>query len=243
MIRKSFQLLERIGPGMEQKIWQQGVRDWNEFLKKQKIKGISDRSKAAYDKHLRRASCAIQDGDSTFFNACPEPWRLYNLFRDEALYLDIEVTGVNMSDDLLMIGLFDGIEYKCMMFNNMDLRGLSLYMQNFKLLVSFNGSRFDVPFMKKRYPGLLPDIPHIDVEPLCRRRGLTGGLKAVEKSLGIKRSRLVERMYSGDVNLLWRKYRATGDDYFLKLLIEYNSEDVMNLPDILTKVIPNQQKQ
>ena len=56
---------------------------------------------------------------------------------------------------------------------------------------------------------------------ICRRH--------IEKSLSIKRSNIVEKFYGGDALTLWRMYRATGDDYYLNLLVEYNEYDIINL--------------
>ncbi|MBI2658744.1 ribonuclease H-like domain-containing protein, partial [Candidatus Woesearchaeota archaeon] len=80
-----------------------------------------------------------------------------------------------------------------------------------------------------RYPNLLPRIPNFDVRSVTDRLGLKGGLKNIEKSLGIKRSSIVDKFYGGDALTLWRMYRATGNDYYLNLLVEYNEFDMINL--------------
>ena len=59
-----------------------------------------------------------------------------------------------------------------------------------------------------------------------------GGLKEIEKKLGIKRNKIIENFYGGDAVRLWRMYKATGDDYYIKLLIEYNEDDIINLKKI-----------
>ena len=59
-------------------------------------------------------------------------------------------------------------------------------------------------------------MPHFDVRGITSRLGLKNGLKAIEKELGIKRSPIVEKFNGGDALTLWRVYRATGDDYYLK---------------------------
>ena len=58
------------------------------------------------------------------------------------------------------------------------------------------------------------------------------GLKQIEKALGIRRSKLIDGLYGGDAVLLWRKFMATGDNYFLNLLISYNEEDIINLKTV-----------
>ena len=55
------------------------------------------------------------------------------------------------------------------------------------------------------------------------------GLKNIEKALGIKRGNIVGKFHGGDALALWRMYRATGDEYYLNLLVEYNEYDLINL--------------
>ena len=51
--------------------------------------------------------------------------------------------------------------------------------------------------------------------------------------MGIKRqNKIVEKMYGGDPAKLYRMWRGSGDERFLKLLVEYNEEDVINLKQI-----------
>ena len=105
-------------------------------------------------------------------------------------------------------------------------------LKKYKLMVTFNGSIFYVPFINKIYPGLLPNIPNFDIRSITSRLNLKGGLKEIEKKLGIKRNKIIEKFYGGDAVTLWRMYKATGDDYYLKLLIEYNEDDIINLKTI-----------
>jgi len=113
-----------------------------------------------------------------------------------------------------------------------DYKKLKDELKNYKLIVTFNGSSFDVPFINKLYPELLPSIPNFDVKSVTDRLNLKGGLKEIERKLGIKRSKIIEKFYGGDALTLWKMYRATGDDYYLNLLIEYNEEDIINLKTI-----------
>jgi len=115
---------------------------------------------------------------------------------------------------------------------NLDYKKLKQELQNYKLFVTFNGSSFDIPFIKKRQPDLLPNIPNFDLYSVTNKVGLKGGLKIVEKTLGIKRKKIIGDFYGGDALRLWRMYKATGDEHYLKLLVEYNEEDIINLKKI-----------
>jgi uncharacterized protein len=95
-------------------------------------------------------------------------------------------------------------------------------------IVTFNGSSFDLPIIRKR---LLADLKgeyqHCDLLYVCRKRGLQGGLKVVEQRLGIARD--TTGVSGWDAPRLWNRYEATGDAAALALLLDYNREDVVNL--------------
>ena len=77
-----------------------------------------------------------------------EMWRLYDYFKNDAVYLDIETSGLGRYDTITMIGLFDGISTKTMIRDiNLDLKGLQNELQRYKLIVTFNGATFDIHFI------------------------------------------------------------------------------------------------
>jgi len=236
MIRQSFIFLDKVGNNTEKKIWKQGINDWDLFLKTNKIDGLSKPRKLYHDRQLIKARNALYSFDSSYFiDKLPqaEMWRLYEFFKDEAVFLDIETSGIGRFDTITVVGLFDGIDTKTMIRGiNLDYNYLRRELKKYKLIVTYNGAAFDLPFIRKRHPGLLPEIPHFDLKSACERIGLSGGLKEIEKKMGIKRNQIIEKMHGGDAATLWRMHRATGDDYYLRLLVEYNEEDVINLKTI-----------
>ena len=241
MIRNTYIFLPKIKHKKEQSIWKQGIKDWDEFLNNN-VKGISKKSKAFYNRKIIEAKQALYEGNSAYFiDKLPniENWRLYNYFKDEAVFLDIETSSsTSMQSYLTVIGLFDGYDTKIMIRDvNLDIKALKNELKKYKLIITFNGSTFDIPYLNKKYPGLIPKIPHIDLRHLCNKIELKGGLKQIEKQLGIKRNLLIERLYNGDVLKLWHMYKGSGDKYYLNLLVEYNEEDIINLKKIAEYVI------
>ena len=93
---------------------------------------------------------------------------------------------------------------------------------------TFNGGSFDLPFLAWK-PGvdLRRRFEHRDLMRESRRAGLKGGLKAIEKSLGIARN--LPDMAGYDAILLWDKYCREHNHDALDMLLEYNREDVENL--------------
>ncbi len=234
MITNSFIFLERIGDKLEQNIWKNGIYDWDSFLRRKNIKGLARHRKLYYNRKILNARKALYNFDSSYFlELLPqaEMWRLYEFFKEDAVFLDIETTGLDRdNDDITVFGLYDGLNTKIMIKGiNLDFNALKKELQKYKIIVTFNGASFDLPFIEKIYPGILPKIPNFDVKSVTDRLGLKGGLKYIEKLLGIKRTEIVDKFYGGDALTLWRMYRATGDDYYLNLLIEYNEYDIINL--------------
>jgi uncharacterized protein YprB with RNaseH-like and TPR domain len=70
-----------------------------------------------------------------------------------------------------------------------------------------------------------------------RRIGYSGGLKNIEKLLGISRSEDTEGMTGFDAVKLWRQYER-GDREALDKLIKYNKEDIVNLKTIIELTYP-----
>ncbi|MBS3102354.1 ribonuclease H-like domain-containing protein [Candidatus Woesearchaeota archaeon] len=243
MIQNTFIFLEKIGKGLENSLWQQGIKNWDDFLKARKIGGLSNARKLYYDRQILKARNALYNFNSGYFQRImpkSEFWRLYDFFKEDSVFLDIETTGLSFEDDITVFGLFNGIETKTMIKNiNLDYKILKKELEKYKLIVTFNGSSFDIPFINKRYPGLLPNIPNFDIKSVTNRLGLKGGLKEIEKKLGIKRNKIIEKFYGGDALTLWRMYKATGDDYYLDLLVEYNEEDIINLKAIADYCVVN----
>jgi len=246
MIECTYIFLEGIKKRMERRIWQQGISNWDSFIKKNRVKGISKLRKEYYNRKLLEAKKELYNLNSSYFLSLPssETWRLYDFFKEESIFLDIETSGMSKFSDITIIGLFDGLKTKTMINGiNFDYNSLKKELSKYKLMVTFNGAIFDIPFIKKRYPFLLPRIPNFDLRFACRRLGLSGGLKEIEKKLGIKRRKEVEEMYGYDALLLWETFKRTKDEYYLNLLVEYNEEDTFNLKKIADYVYKELKKQ
>lgn len=237
MIRNSFIFLPKISNRKEALLWKSGIKTWDDFLNAKRVPGIAGYKKAYFDRQLLKARANLYATNSVFFDEVlpkTEHWRLYEFFKDESCFLDIETTGLSNYSHITLIGLYDGINTKTMINGiNFDVKALKEELKKYKLIVTFNGATFDLPFIRKRFPGLVPAIPHLDLRHACSRIGLKGGLKEIEKQLGIKRKNpVIERICGGDAAMLWKMFKATGDDYYLKLLVEYNEEDIINLKAI-----------
>ena len=243
MIQNSFIILPGLGLSREKKIWESGVRNWEDFLKAERIKGINPIKKRFYDKCILRARKELYAGNSAYFCKIlkrSEQWRLYEFFKEETVFLDIETMGNSKFADLLMVGLYDA--NTCLVKSmvkgyGLTKRGLAEELLKYKMIATFNGGSFDLPFIDRFFRKTVPEVPHFDVMVACRRVGLTGGLKAVEEKLKISRNTA-----GIDVVGLWQEYKATGDKETLQQIVDYNEEDVVNLKkvaDVVYGRMPN----
>src|SRR5208282_2720275 len=98
--------------------------------------------------------------------------------------------------------------------------------------VTFNGSGFDLRFLKNTFPNLVLPPIHIDLRWMSKRLGYSGGLKELERSLGIARKAETAEINGFDATVLWAKY-LRGDNAALESLINYNTEDVVHLKAIM----------
>jgi len=148
-------------------------------------------------------------------------------------YLDIETNGLSRYDcDLTVIGV--GLE-KGRKIEVIQLIEDDLYEQRLlevlggvNEIYSYNGSRFDLLFIEAKLRlDLKQCFKHTDLMYDCWRHNLKGGLKVVERKLGIVRKL---NDVDGYVAVqLWWGYVNNGNQQALKNLLKYNEEDVVNL--------------
>ncbi|MBI2666201.1 ribonuclease H-like domain-containing protein [Candidatus Woesearchaeota archaeon] len=229
MIRQSFIFLEKVGKKKEQSFWKQGIKDWQSFLLKEKIEGISTKAKAVYKRKIQEAQQALLEENSSFFvgkNPAKEMWRLYEQFKEDAGFLDIEA---GSRGEVTVVGISNYYETKHLVKGfNLEKEILEKALASFKLLITFNGGAFDLPKLRKEF-GIEVNVPHVDLKPLCVNLGLKGGLKEVERILELKRP---GHLYGNPVEL-WKAFHASGDKEYLDLLLHYNAEDCENLKRVM----------
>ncbi len=239
MLTESFVLLPSVGYRTEQKIWSQNIHSWDNFMGAVKVKGLSAARKDNYDWQLREAKDRLREQNAEFFaKKVPfsDQWRLYNEFKDEAVYLDIETNGYYSG--ITVIGLSDGIDSKTFVRGfNLDRSLIMKELEKYKMVVTFNGASFDLPVIE-RFFNIRTKVPHVDLRFVCQKAGFTGGLKSIEKQFNIKRRAEVEGISGEDAVYLWEMWKSTGDRDYLNKLVMYNEEDILNLRPLAGKVIP-----
>jgi uncharacterized protein YprB with RNaseH-like and TPR domain len=247
MLQNTFLFLNGIGPQRERALWVRGILRWEEFVDEPRIRGISDEKKSSLDAQLLVAGEMYRGHDSAYFaQRLPgrEQWRCLADFGKDILFVDIETTGISPRSPITVIGAFDGRRMHTMVRGqNLTRSNIQGLLSGAKVIVTFNGASFDLPMIESQFPGTVPKIPHVDLKYPLRRLGLVGGLKRIERELGVERDRRVEYMTGEDAVYLWRLWERKGNRNALELLKEYNAEDCRNLRALADHAYRNLRKQ
>jgi len=234
MIRSTFTILDGIGQKLEKRLWREGIITWVHFLDATTLSFVNHQRKRLFDEALLSAYTELNGGNAEYFECTlkrNEHWRLFEVFKSNAVCLDIETNGLppGRGGYVTLVGIYDGRDYKCFIRGeNLTADALVEELTQYKYLITFYGSVFDIPFLKSCFRRLTCNIPHFDLCFGARRLNLKGGLKRLEQCLGIERREEVRGMDGYDAVLLWRDVRK-GKSTALDLLILYNKEDTVNL--------------
>lgn len=148
-------------------------------------------------------------------------------------YLDIETTGLcSFYDEITVLGicLANGSEHTLIQLVGSEVTRPNLLkiLRSVGTIYTYNGSRFDLPFISYRLGVNLGEhFRHHDLMHDCWQHDLYGGFKAVERRLGIPRR--LGNIGGAQAVVLWWRYQIYHDRKALDLLLEYNREDVVNL--------------
>jgi uncharacterized protein YprB with RNaseH-like and TPR domain len=234
MLTRSFIHLQGVGNTTETRLWRRGATDWDAFLRMRDELGMARGKVDFWGECIEECRERLAGEDSRYFARALAPrdqWRAYPEFRHRILYLDIETTGSGTEDEVTVVGVYDGRELR------QYVRGVNLHrfpdeMEECRLLVTFFGSGFDLPVLRRAFPETRFDVLHIDLCHSLKRLGYSGGLKRVETELGIARGDQTAGLSGWDAVRLWEEYRR-GSGRSLARLLAYNEEDVVNLERLM----------
>jgi uncharacterized protein YprB with RNaseH-like and TPR domain len=137
-------------------------------------------------------------------------------------YLDIETTGLcSFYDDITVVGIClandSGNRFVQLVGDDATKTNLLRILRCVDTIYTYNGSRFDLPFINFRLGvNLREHFHHHDLMHDCWRNNLYGGFKAVERQLGIPRR--LRGIGGADAVILWWRYQIHRDRKALDLL-------------------------
>lgn len=159
MLKRSFVHIPGVGFETERYIWSKGIYSWEEFLENYQRLSLPEKKIERILGYLDSSMDHLTIKDINFFsNTLPKPesWRLYPEFKDRAVFLDIETTGLSLySSKITLIGTFDGGSVKTFIAGD-NLDRFIDEISKYSLLITYNGALFDLPFIKTQFPDFFP---------------------------------------------------------------------------------------
>ena len=237
MLKYTFQHIHGIGEKTEKRIWREGVATWEEFLDAHHRLSLPQWQRDLACVELEKSLRALERRDAHYFSTkLPTAlhWRLYTEFNQRIGYLDIETTGmVTGESTITIIGLHDGKSPRVYV-QGQNLARFVEDIEEFTLLVTYNGKQFDLPVIRGEL-GIPLEQAHIDLRYPLAALGYKGGLKKIERSVGLEREGPLSLLDGWSAVWLWR-YHQQGVPGALETLLRYNLEDVVHLPTLLALV-------
>jgi hypothetical protein len=246
MLKKTFLHIDGISSNIELELWKRGVLDWENFIyfyenKREDLYFLSEKKLNRIYNEILFSIEKLNSNDLNFFKnklISKEHYRLYNY--GKVAFVDIETTGLSKYiDEITMIGIYDG-QRSNIYISGINLEDAYSHLEKFDIIVSFNGKCFDIPFIEAKI-GKKIDKIHLDLRYLLKEFNLSGGLKNIEKKLGLKRAEEIEDIDGFEAVRLWKRYKK-GDLEALELLKKYNEEDIINLKFLIEWYLDNKKK-
>ncbi|MEE8430791.1 MAG: ribonuclease H-like domain-containing protein [Candidatus Desulfatibia sp.] len=233
MLKNTFIHIPGIGPKTEQRFWDSGIHSWDDFTQNCPVR-LSQSKMDIITSYLEESKQNLKSYNPNYFSdllPANQHGRFFPEFRNSTVYLDIETTGLESWGNIITtIALYDSdsITYY---INGQNLDDFPDDIGKYKVIVTYNGKTFDVPFIE-RYFGIKLDHAHIDLRYILGSLGYRGGLKSCEIQLGIDRGDLagVDGFFAV---LLWYDYKRTGNQRALETLLAYNIQDVLTLENLM----------
>ena len=238
MLKSTFQHLKGISKKREQEIWAKGILTWDIYKQKINEQLINtDKNKVCHI--LTETEHAYKNKDISFFRenlSSTEYYRIALEYPDDVIFLDVETTGLSLYyDEITIVGWSLGDEYGVYQSGG-DSSLLRSDLSAAKVMVTFNGTIFDLKFLKKHFKSITLPAIHIDLRYFAKKVGLTGGQKTIETTLGRHRFPGIRNSPGEAAPILWHKYRR-GEKKALRRLVEYNHADIEGMKAILDESI------
>lgn len=246
MLTASFNFAKGMTEDLERSLWGRGILDW-ELAKahpEEVSEGVGGSRAGRLAEALAEAQKALAGKDKQWFRNSFNPHESYRLWRgycapERIALVDIETTGLTPGyDQITVIGLVDRNRQRVFvagkpMPGDDPLDRFPAAIKDYDLIVTFNGDNFDLPFIERHFKeqGYRSELPHMDLLVLARDLGISGGLKDIEKQVGIARGGEIAGMRGGEAIALWGAWK-NGDAAAYKKITTYCKADCANLWDL-----------
>ena len=238
MLQNTFIHIPKVSRNAEIKLWRDEIHTWQNFLDNEETIEMSDSKKSYISRQLRDSMDALKRRDYSHFSGLPanQHWRLYSELRNKTCFLDIETTGLSKhQNDITLIGIH-GNEGSKIFMNGVDLEKFEDELKRYKMIITFNGKCFDIPFIRQKFPDVEIGQYHADLRFMLSELGFRGGLKSIELQRGIRRPEELDGVDGFEAVRLWHRYQR-GDNSALVTLKKYLTADIENLRPLMEKAV------
>ena len=226
-----------VGPARLKQLHELGIRTWHDVVER------SDALPGKLRETLVPESVelieAVERDDIPFlvdrFRA-EDRWRILHHYFDRASFFDIETTGLDRDARITVIVCWHRGELRTFVEDD-NLDDFLDWLDDVDLLVSFNGTTFDVPRVVDAFH--IPELPcpHVDLRWVCYHRGIRGRLKPITEQFEINRPDDVSELYGEEAVDLWWMWHHGGDRESLRRLVRYCAADVILLRLLAARMI------
>lgn len=229
MIHECFRHFRGVGPRTDQALRTGGFSNWGDCHGRRQDLPFSGSRRDRFLQEIERSARALEEEDIEFFvKAFPtaEHWRILGRYFHRATFIDMETTGLawQFSHASVISAYHNGKMSNFVYGENLD-DFLALVDQS-ELLVTFNGNSFDIPFLEKTFNIPTLGCPHVDLRWIAWHRGYRGGLKQIERLLGIHRPPSVDGIDGFEAVNLFYRWQG-GDPAARDTLVRYCATDVL----------------
>jgi len=244
MLERSFVMIPGIGLGRERRLWELGITDFDAFIDAEWLPGISRNRLHDFHRGAEEARRRVRLGDVRWIcKALPkrEIWRILAMRDKRIAALDIECArrGNTWTPVVVSVCLKGKECVTLIRGENLYWDKLSRLLDETDILLTYNGSSYDLPVLA-RHGFRVDRCVHLDLARFSRMLGLTGGLKCLEKRIGITRPRELEYSTESQASYLWDLWEKKGNKRAIDLLVEYNRQDaesLIPLADIMYRML------
>lgn len=238
-LQRYLKILPHIGDQRDKKLRLEGCHCWKDVL--DAPRPLAGFDVFAWDEIREVAEAclrAVQADDVAYFTSrlpVLEQWRVLTQWFDQVSFFDIETSGLEVDSIVTLVCCFhDGQPLRFLANENLD-EFLDL-LENVRLLASFNGASFDVPRVLDRFH--IPELPcpHVDLRWLCHHVGWRGGLKKIERGLGLRRPPDLEGLGGAEAVWLWQAWTENHDARARRTLERYCAADTVMLKMLAGKL-------
>jgi len=237
MLKSTFQHIPGVGEKTEKDLWKAGCTCWDHLLERDF--GLPKEKYRRLKAGVLESMGRLESLDHHYFRECLDrnlSWRAYDNFKEYACFIDIETTGLSPSSSHVTTVCVHSPKETKSYVTGVNMEELQGDLAKYMYIVSFNGARFDLPFLSTNL-GLRFDQIHLDLLYPLHSLGYKGGLKRIEEVVGISRD--TAGVTGFDAVRLWSAYRnnktievagyrVRGEEA-LDLLVKYNRDDTVNL--------------